>query len=112
MRTTAVPEDYYDYILWPEHIKYCSKYVCGKCTGRVAIGDETSSNCNSRCTNKYSPLIGCGGEINQSLWFNSSTKTCDKKNGKKQGGGLGCCICKTNCTSKCGKYKYKHTCYK
>ena len=27
MRTTAVPEDYYDYILWPEHIKYCSKYV-------------------------------------------------------------------------------------
>ena len=27
MKTTRVPEDYYDYILWPEHIKYCSQYV-------------------------------------------------------------------------------------
>jgi len=27
MRTTRVPEDYYDCILWPEHIKYCSQYV-------------------------------------------------------------------------------------
>ena len=26
MKTTTVPEDYYDSILWPEHIKYCSKY--------------------------------------------------------------------------------------
>ena len=27
MKTTRVPDDYYDCILWPEHIKYCSKYV-------------------------------------------------------------------------------------
>ena len=27
MKTTRVPEDYYDYILWPEHIKYCHKYI-------------------------------------------------------------------------------------
>ncbi len=27
MNTTAVYDDYYDDILWPEHIKYCSKYV-------------------------------------------------------------------------------------
>ena len=27
MKTTTVPGDYYDYILWPEHIKYCSKYI-------------------------------------------------------------------------------------
>ena len=27
MKTTRVPEDYYEFILWPEHIKYCSKYV-------------------------------------------------------------------------------------
>ena len=27
MKTTTVPSDYYDCILWPEHIKYCSKYV-------------------------------------------------------------------------------------
>jgi uridine kinase len=27
MRTTRVPDDYYECILWPEHIKYCSKYV-------------------------------------------------------------------------------------
>ena len=27
MKTTAVPDDYYEYILWPEHIKYCSKYI-------------------------------------------------------------------------------------
>ena len=27
MRTTTVPDDYYEYILWPEHIKYCSKYI-------------------------------------------------------------------------------------
>ena len=27
MKTTAVASDYYDFILWPEHIKYCSEYV-------------------------------------------------------------------------------------
>ena len=27
MKTTPVPPDYYDFILWPEHIKYCSEYV-------------------------------------------------------------------------------------
>ena len=27
MKTTRVPPDYYEFILWPEHIKYCSKYV-------------------------------------------------------------------------------------
>ena len=27
MKTTTVPEDYYEEILWPEHIKYCSKYI-------------------------------------------------------------------------------------
>ena len=27
MKTTTVPEDYYDCILWPEHIKYCSGYA-------------------------------------------------------------------------------------
>ena len=27
MKTTFVPPDYYDCILWPEHIKYCSKYA-------------------------------------------------------------------------------------
>ena len=27
MTTKRVPEDYFDYILWPEHIKYCSEYI-------------------------------------------------------------------------------------
>ena len=27
MKTTKVPDDYYECILWPEHIKYCSQYV-------------------------------------------------------------------------------------
>ena len=27
MKSTTVPDDYYEYILWPEHIKYCSKYI-------------------------------------------------------------------------------------
>ena len=27
MKTTKVASDYYDEILWPEHIKYCSKYI-------------------------------------------------------------------------------------
>ena len=27
MKTTRVPPDYYDFILWPEHIKNCSEYV-------------------------------------------------------------------------------------
>ena len=27
MRTTTVPDDYYEDILWPEHISNCSKYV-------------------------------------------------------------------------------------
>ena len=27
MKTTKVANDYYDEILWPEHIKYCSKYI-------------------------------------------------------------------------------------
>ena len=27
MNTSTVYNDYYDYILWPEHIKYCSKYI-------------------------------------------------------------------------------------
>ena len=27
MKTTEVPDDYYEDILWPEHIKNCSKYV-------------------------------------------------------------------------------------
>ena len=27
MKTTKVGNDYYDEILWPEHIKYCSKYI-------------------------------------------------------------------------------------
>ena len=27
MKTKSVPGDYYDYVIWPEHIKYCSKYV-------------------------------------------------------------------------------------
>ena len=27
MKTTKVANDYYDEILWPEHIKYCKKYI-------------------------------------------------------------------------------------
>ena len=27
MKTTKVGNDYYDEILWPEHIKYCTKYI-------------------------------------------------------------------------------------
>ena len=27
MKTTKVANDYYDEILWPEHIKYCNKYI-------------------------------------------------------------------------------------
>ena len=27
MRTTIVPDDYYEDVLWPEHIKYCSQYI-------------------------------------------------------------------------------------
>ena len=27
MKTTRVASDYYDFILWPEHIKNCSGYV-------------------------------------------------------------------------------------
>ena len=27
MKTTKVANDYYDETLWPEHIKYCNKYV-------------------------------------------------------------------------------------
>ena len=27
IKTTKVANDYYDEILWPEHIKYCSKYI-------------------------------------------------------------------------------------
>jgi uridine kinase len=27
MKTKTVPDDYYECILWPEHIKYCSQYV-------------------------------------------------------------------------------------
>lgn len=27
MKTTTVPDDYYECILWPEHLKYCSKYI-------------------------------------------------------------------------------------
>jgi hypothetical protein len=27
MKTTSVPDDYYEEILWPEYIKNCSKYI-------------------------------------------------------------------------------------
>ena len=27
MKTTTVPDEYYEEILWPEHIKHCSKYI-------------------------------------------------------------------------------------
>ena len=27
MKTTKVANDYYDEILWPEHIKYCTSYI-------------------------------------------------------------------------------------
>ena len=27
MKTTRVPDDYYEDILWPEYIKNCSKYI-------------------------------------------------------------------------------------
>ena len=70
MKTKSVPEDYYDCILWPEHIKYCSKYL--------------NFFKNQKNSNKNILIIDGNKEFNQKSvalcilkWMNFSIKNVD-----------------------------------